>query len=232
VSDFDRRHRLAGSFVWELPYQRSKNKFLGGWQLSGFVQWQTGSPFSIIATDVEPVALSDSSTTQQSVFLGQFTLAGIVLVNPQTGQRIITSRTIYNVGRSSGLLFDAAFGRPNVTSLELLRRQSCGDITRCYFNTAQHGSDAALFAPYGRFGNLGRNVLRGPSQKRFDLRLTKTTSITEKISLELKWDIYNILNLVNFANPNADLTDETDFGQITRTVGAPRVMQFGAKLRF
>ncbi|MCY7345201.1 MAG: hypothetical protein LH614_03190 [Pyrinomonadaceae bacterium] len=65
--------------------------------------------------------------------------------------------------------------------------------------------------------------------------MIKETKITERVSLdslELKWDIFNIFNIVNFANPNADLSDETDFGQITRTVGAPRVMQFGAKLRF
>jgi hypothetical protein len=41
-----------------------------------------------------------------------------------------------------------------------------------------------------------------------------------------------VFNFVNFANPNADLTDETDFGQITRTVGGPRTMQFGLKLKF
>lgn len=232
VSDFDRRHRFAGSFVWEMPFYKSKNKFLNGFQLSSFMQIQSGSPFSIFATDVEPVALSDSSTAQQAVFLGQFLLPGVVLINPATGERIVTTRTIYNVGRASGLLFDAAFGRPNVRSLELLRQRNCDDITRCYFNTAQRGDGAALLAPYGRFGNLGRNILRGPSQKRFDIRISKTTALTERLSLELKWDIFNVFNLVNFANPNSDLTDETDFGQITRTVGAPRVMQFGARLRF
>ncbi len=232
VSDFDRTHRVVGTFIWELPFYKSKNKFLNGWQLSSFAQYQTGSPFTIIATDVESVALSDSSTAQQAVFLGQFLLPGIVLINPTTGQRIVTTRTIYNVGRASGLLFDAAFGRPNVSSLELLRQRNCSDFTQCYFNTAQRGGDAALFAPYGRFGNLGRNTLRGPSQRRVDLRISKTTALTERISMELKWDIFNIFNLVNFANPNADLTDETDFGQITRTVGAPRVMQFGVRFKF
>src|SRR5262249_16049350 len=122
-------------------------------------------------------------------------------------------------------------------SLELLRQRSCDDITICYFNTRQNPNDpqAALLAAYGRFGNLGRNVLRGPSQRRIDLSLQKIFKLTDRIGLQLKWDVFNafnVFNLVNFANPNADLTDETDFGQITKTVGAPRVMQFGAKLRF
>jgi hypothetical protein len=232
VSDFDRTQRMTGSFTWELPFYGSKNKWLSGWQLSGFGQWQSGSPFTIFGTDVEPVALSDSSVTQQAVFLGQFLLTGVVLTHPVTGERIITTRTVTNAGRASGLLFDAAFGRPNVTSMELLTQRSCNDFTQCFFNITQRGSGAALVAPYGRFGNLGRNVLRGPSQKRIDLSLQKRTRLTERVELEFKWDVFNVFNFVNFANPNADLTDETDFGQITRTVGAPRVMQFGLKLRF
>src|SRR5262249_9249068 len=141
--------------------------------------------------------------------------------------------TRFNAGRSSGTLFDAGFGRPNVRSLDLLRQQDCKDITICLFNTRQRFNDpnAALLASYGRFGNLGRNVLRGPSQKRVDFSLQKTTKLSERVSLELKWDIFNAFNFVNFANPKADLTDETDFGLITNTVGAPRVMQFGAKVR-
>ena len=92
--------------------------------------------------------------------------------------------------------------------------------------------DCALMSPFGGFGNLGRNTLRGPSQKRIDLSLQKSTRLSERMTLELKWDIFNIFNFANFANPNSDLSDETDFGEITKTVGAPRVMQFGAKLRF
>ncbi len=248
-SDFDRRHRFAGSFIWELPYNKSNNKFLNGWQLSGFAQWQSGSPFSIFATDVEPIVFSDGSGLDGS-FDGIYNIQALFRDPNRPGFNIPTRRIVFNVGRASGVLYDAAFGRPSVISLELLRQRNCSDITRCYFNTSQRSvpytilrngvsivvppdPNAALFAPGdGGFGNLGRNVLTGPSQKRFDISLQKSTKLSERISLELKWDIFNVFNLVNFANPNGDLTDETDFGQITRTVGAPRVMQFGAKLRF
>ncbi len=244
LSDFDRRHRFAGSFVWQLPYHDSKNKFLNGWQLSGFGQWQSGSPFSIFGTSVEAIPINEGggSSFQLGVFLGQFFQGG-------GGSVRSPRRMIFNVGRTAGLLYNTSFGRPNVVSLDLLRLRNCNDITRCYFNTSQRYADlrllangvltdfpadpnAALLPSYGRFGNLGRNVLTGPSQARIDFSLQKSTKLTERISLELKWDIFNIFNLVNFANPEGDITDETDFGQITRTVGAPRVMQFGAKLRF
>jgi hypothetical protein len=74
--------------------------------------------------------------------------------------------------------------------------------------------------------------LRGPYQKRFDVGLSKVTSITERVGLEFRWDVFNVFNNVNFANPNNDLQDQTDFGRITNTIGGPRVMQFGMKLKF
>jgi hypothetical protein len=229
VSDFDRTHRFSGSFIYELPYFKSKNKFLGGWQLSGFGQWQSGTPFSIIASNAEFEAVGTSGDIEGQ-FLGIFR-EGSERITP--GLPLNVRIDIFNVGGASGTIYNAAFGRPSVRSLELLRRRG-SDFTREYFNTCQdpNNTDCALISPLGGFGNLGRNVLRGPSQKRVDLSLQKTTRFTETLVLELKWDVFNVFNFVNFANPNADFSDETDFGQITRTVGAPRVMQFGAKLRF
>lgn len=229
VSDFDRPHRLSSTFVWELPNFGSKSKFATGWQLSGFGQWQSGSPFTIFATSAGFEVLRTSGDIEAQ-FFGRF-LEGTERNAPL--QPLNGLVTIFNVGGASGTIFNAAFGRPNVRSLELLRRGGA-DRLREYFNICQDmtNEDCALMSPFGGFGNLGRNTLRGPSQKRIDLSLQKSTRLSERMTLELKWDIFNIFNFANFANPNSDLSDETDFGEITKTVGAPRVMQFGAKLRF
>jgi hypothetical protein len=50
-SDFDERHNLSISYVYDLPFFRSPglgNKVLGGWQYSGIMTTQTGTPFSVI----------------------------------------------------------------------------------------------------------------------------------------------------------------------------------------
>jgi len=52
VSDFDRTHRFSLNFVYDIP-TRSTNKLLTGWQLSGFFQAQTGTPYSIFAPEPE-----------------------------------------------------------------------------------------------------------------------------------------------------------------------------------
>jgi len=54
-SNFDTRHMVNVNYVYELPWFRSsaglKRTLLGGWQASGNVQWQTGTPFSVVTND-------------------------------------------------------------------------------------------------------------------------------------------------------------------------------------
>jgi len=50
-SDFDVRHIFIANYIYELPFFRNRNnmagKLLGGWQISGIVQFQTGTPSSV-----------------------------------------------------------------------------------------------------------------------------------------------------------------------------------------
>jgi hypothetical protein len=51
-SDFDVRHRFANSFNWEVPSKWFNNnkvlkQVLGGWQLTGILVFQTGTPFTV-----------------------------------------------------------------------------------------------------------------------------------------------------------------------------------------
>ena len=50
LSDFDRPHRFSGSWVWNLPGQ---GLLLEGFRLSGFVQLQSGLPYSIFSVEPE-----------------------------------------------------------------------------------------------------------------------------------------------------------------------------------
>jgi hypothetical protein len=51
------------------------------------------------------------------------------------------------------------------------------------------------------FGNEGRNSLHGPSFKEWNFAIYKTTSLTERVTMQLRADFFNILNHPNFANP-------------------------------
>jgi hypothetical protein len=199
VSDFDRTHRFSASFVYELPF--SGSRLVKGWQVSGFAQLQSGSPFSIFASEPE-----------------------------------IGNASQYNDPfRGSGGLYRLGFGRPSLCGTMDQLRQQGDDITSGYFNPSVLCSATSLAGGYPGnlgFGNLGRNILRGPSQKRFDFGVSKNTQLKERLGLEFRWDIFNIFNTVNFANPGNDLLDPTELGTILNTIGGPRVMQFGLKLNF
>lgn len=51
------------------------------------------------------------------------------------------------------------------------------------------------------YGNERRNSLHGPSFKEWNFAVYKTTNLTERITMQLRADFFNILNHPNFANP-------------------------------
>ena len=76
-------------------------------------------------------------------------------------------------------------------------------------------------------------MLRGFWQRRLDLSLARTFKFRGASSVEARWDIFNVLNTVNYALPENVIGEPgTDFGKITNSVGGPRVMQLGVKFRF
>ena len=190
LSDFDRTHRFSLNFVYDIP-KFGDSKFLSGWQLSGFFQAQSGTPYSIFSPEPE----------------------------------IQTAVQYAELVRGSGGLYRLGFGRPGLCgTLDELSQQG-SDISESAFNRS------ALCSAFGQNGSLGRNVLRGPMQSRFDLGILKRTNLSESVTLELGADVFNVFNRVNFANPDFEL-GSPDFGRITNTVGGPRVMQLKAKLKF
>ncbi len=58
-SDFDRTHRFSASFVWEIPTGGRQSRWLKGWQVSGFVQAQSGAPFSLFSPEPEARSAAD-----------------------------------------------------------------------------------------------------------------------------------------------------------------------------
>jgi outer membrane receptor protein involved in Fe transport len=96
---------------------------------------------------------------------------------------------------------------------------------------AQYFDTSAFAMPaLGTFGNMGRNAICGPGQYNVDLSLIKTTSVTEKTTLEFRWEMFNAFNHANLGNPNTTFNSPA-FGRID-TVTGPRIMQLGLKVIF
>ncbi len=84
------------------------------------------------------------------------------------------------------------------------------------------------------YGTTGQSIINGPGQVNTDFSLGKRTrvgGIREDSELAFRVEFYNALNHPQFANPGTTL-GTANFGVITQSSIAPRLIQFGLKYLF
>ncbi len=74
-------------------------------------------------------------------------------------------------------------------------------------------------------------MLRGPSNVNFDLGLMKMFSLTEKLRLQFRAELFNAFNTPHFNSPFASTNTPSRLGRI-EGAGDPRIVQFALKLSF
>jgi len=82
----------------------------------------------------------------------------------------------------------------------------------------------------GGFGTLGRNTMSSDSLLSLSLGLAKSFSLTERLKLEFRGEIFNVTNTVNYNLPDGVLTSP-NFGQAL-TANDPRQAQLALRLNF
>ena len=70
-----------------------------------------------------------------------------------------------------------------------------------------------------------------PAERNADVSINKKFTLTERVNLEWRSALFNVLNIANFANPGGSIT-AASYGGIRNTTGNPRVVQFALKLAF
>jgi Carboxypeptidase regulatory-like domain len=84
-------------------------------------------------------------------------------------------------------------------------------------------------------GEVGvRNSIRGPGYFGVDMGLNKTFRITENHQVRFSWETFNVFNSVRFDSLTAStaIDTSTTFGNFTKTLTVPRVMQFALRYSF
>jgi hypothetical protein len=90
----------------------------------------------------------------------------------------------------------------------------------------------------GFYGNLGRNTLIGPGLATWDFSAFKTTTLHDRLAVQFRAEIFNLLNRANFNTPNliaftaSGSTTKVSgtAGAITSTSTTARQIQLGLKL--
>jgi len=148
-------------------------------------------------------------------FANDWTVAGIVTL--QSGVPIaVTQATNFNAFAGFGVQ------RPNIVGDPTLPADR---------RTPQRWFDTAAFsvAPQFTIGNASRNPIRGPSYRNVDLAVMRRVPLQHG-ALELRAEIFNLLNTTPFGAPAAVL-GAANFGTIT-SAGDPRVAQLAVKFLF
>ena len=87
-----------------------------------------------------------------------------------------------------------------------------------------------------RFGNVGRNTMRGPGVANLDASLFRTFRLTPKFQLQFRAEAFNATNTPHFVNPNGNV-NSSNFGKVLATqtayaLGRSREFRFGLRLGF
>ena len=95
--------------------------------------------------------------------------------------------------------------------------------------------DTSVFTPVAGFGNLGRNVIIGPTFINTDFSVAKTTKLNEKLRLQLRAEFFDLFNHANLGQPG-NVAGSPSFARITSTrfptgeSGSSRQIQFALRL--
>ncbi len=81
------------------------------------------------------------------------------------------------------------------------------------------------------FGNLGRNTSREPGFWNLNLSVFRRIPLTERASLELRFEAFNTLNHPNYLDPTSNNINDPNYGLIAGTAPA-RQVQIGARISF
>ena len=178
---------------------------LGGWQLATIVNWQSGAPLSINAT---------RGTFNRAGRSGRQTAA--TSLTPEQIKALFGVREL-----PDGRIF---FIDPAVVNTD-------GRLVAADSLTGTGFAGQAFFNPVaGQVGSLEVNLFEGPSQFVTDLAVSKRIRFGGRYNFQLRADIFNVFNTVNWSFGDIDI-NSTTAGRITGTGGA-RLVQFSGKFEF
>jgi outer membrane receptor protein involved in Fe transport len=154
------------------------------------------------------------------------------ILNARTGDRLIITE---NCASNWHCRPDYAGGNTITESWQQASTTRCNTGARC---TVQYLNRAAFtLVPVDpntriaiRPGNLGNGAVRGPGSWTIDLNFSRNFKLTERVKLQIRADMFNLLNHVNLNNPSTGANGAT-FGEINGA-GAMRVIQLNSRLQW
>ena len=243
----DLNHRFSGGFSIRGVYTRSKTI-------------DDGDSLNATTSGGEPALASNPFNLRADRGLANFDVRNVGVINASyalpfgKGRHFLAAATGLEKAVVSGWMLNSIVtlqgGFPFTPQLSY-NPSNNGDTrnpVRPFVNPAFNGpviegkpsqwfNPAAFLAPpnnSGFYGNLGRDTLIGPGLAAWDLSFLKDTAVHERLNLQFRAELFNLLNRANFNTPNAIVFTPSGVsptaGVITSTSTTSRQIQFGVKL--
>jgi hypothetical protein len=230
LSAYDRPLRYSMSVIYQLPWGRGRQwlsgshsivaQIVGGWQLNGLYQNQSGKPFSFGNSVYSgPGSPGDSAWSRSSY----------------------KNSRLFNVGGSGTSQAGLWFNPSNwllVSKFPMppgMTQSPQNTITTCPFT---NGVTSTYVCPTGEPGSLQYNsfaprygTLRADRFIKADAGIQREFQVRELGALQFRAEAHNIFNRPTYSAPATDPT-KTTFGQITGADFSGRIYQFAAFVRF
>ena len=240
-NNFDVRHTFNLSVLYALPFGAGRRfgsqagplaqALIGGWEVGGILNARSGVPVNVLVTRPD-ILYRDTAT-------------GLYYTGPAAGRTAVINTPGGGASRN--------VRRPDVVAGVDPFIQDGGLL---FLNPAAFATPLP-----GTFGNMERNAVHGPGFKQVDMFFAKRVPTGGRTQLELRGEIFNVLNTVNFVNPGGTLNQAIPatpgqantlqpgeaftaaaagptFGRLTGTVGrtvglgTPRQAQFAVRFLF
>jgi hypothetical protein len=228
--DFDIRNRITLSAAYDLPSRKSPLQMLEGWQLTSIVTLEAGEPYTLYDYS-DDISLTGEYEDRWNITgppsnIHWSPINPIPYIDPST----FTTDANGNVTGGNSRCISAA----GAAAVNQLATYGC------------FVSGATVLTPpaYGTFGDMGRNIFRGPGFRDWDFSLSKVWKFNERVRMQLRGEVFNILNHPSFDvfSMNNDLSVPSDVGTAIFTpdlgaasnpvlgTGGSRHIQIGAKI--
>jgi hypothetical protein len=210
-AEFDVPSRFVGNVSFEIPWTHRfhsyEGKILDGWTVDGIVTAQSGFPTTILSgsvLNITDVALLGGGVDRADGDAAAFHPA------------------------PAGSAAAAAIPSLCARGIGLINPAGPLDLANACTNTSGFPLTQPLLC---NLGDSARNQLRLADFVDTDLGVYKNTHVKENVTVQFRWETYNLFNHPNFYGFQNTLNSPS-FGTYTSTANGMRAMQFGLKLLF
>jgi hypothetical protein len=233
LCDHDVTHNFNVSGLYSFPTIPAIPRLVGqGWQMSSIYTAISGRPFTVV--------LGSTDTSGQGLTPGLIRASydgSPIHYHTRNPDNYVEERQIDDSGAFDPTLVDPCGRSPFAVLPDGITSNPAFDS-----NVGSVLPVSPFYTPCaGTVGNSRRNMLRGPGLSQWDITMIKDTKISEKFTIQFRWELFNVLNRANFHYfPNNVLgsgftinrTSDVASGNPVIAQGGPRNMNFALKIIF